>query len=276
MSLNGERSPYIFMIFLDDHVAVGMPVSGSCALTQDGREAMLTPGDFAVVDTSRPYEMSFDGIHRMLVTTAPRGLVRIRPEDLRSVTARRVSYKPVLSAVAWRQMESDGHVVSLQLLDPVLNQVATTLAEWMSKLFGLQPDGHRTDLLKQIHGYIERNLGDPELSPQSIAAMHHISLRYLQKLFQSEGETVNGWIRDRRLDRCKRDLVDPRLGNRSIAAIAARWNLSPASYFSRVFRTRYGLTPSEVRTNQGSPDTLLDRQITAVGAGRSYGATRRG
>jgi AraC-like DNA-binding protein len=40
-------------------------------------------------------------------------------------------------------------------------------------------------LLVRIHRYIERNLRDPDLSPRTIAAAQHISVRYLQKLFRS-------------------------------------------------------------------------------------------
>jgi AraC-like DNA-binding protein len=253
------------MIFTDDHVAVAMPMSGDCALSQDGREAVLTPGDFAVVDTARPYQMAFEGIHRVLVIAAPRGLVRIPPEHLSRVTARRVSCRLVLDAGAWRPMECDKHVASTQFPEPALDLVAESLAELMSRLFELHPNSHQADLLIRIRQYIERNLGDPELGPQAIAAAHHISLRYLQKLFQSQGETVNGLIRDRRLDRCHDDLVDPRHNNRSIGAIGARWNLSPASYFSRVFRARYGLTPSEVRTNAGLQGAFPVMQTAAAG-----------
>ena len=56
-----------------------------------------------------------------------------------------------------------------------------------------------------------------------IAAAHHISLRSLHQLFHDEGLTVAGWIRQRRLECCRRDLSDPALAARPVAAIAARW-----------------------------------------------------
>jgi AraC-like DNA-binding protein len=65
---------------------------------------------------------------------------------------------------------------------------------------------------------------------------------------------VNSWIRERRLAACKRELIDPRCANRSIGAIAARWNLAPASYFSRIFKETYGYTPSQVRAMAGGRD----------------------
>jgi AraC-like DNA-binding protein len=44
--------------------------------------------------------------------------------------------------------------------------------------------------MAQFHAFIWENLGDPNLTPGAIAAAHHISLRYLHKLFHAEGQTV--------------------------------------------------------------------------------------
>jgi AraC-like DNA-binding protein len=85
------------------------------------------------------------------------------------------------------------------------------------------------------------------LSPAAAAAAHHLSLRSLQQLFRDEGLTVAGWIRARRLERCRRDLADPALDARPVAAIAARWGFSSAADFSRAFRAAHGMPPAEYR-----------------------------
>jgi AraC-like DNA-binding protein len=254
MGTGSERRPSIVMIFSGNHAAVGVPTLGNCVLSQDGHEAVLTPGDFAVVDTSRPYELVFDDAHRMLVGTTPREFGHNRREDLSGVTVRRVSSGTVSGRAVvspsrdnvGRRLERDEFVPTTQLPDAVLEVLAAGLADLISNM-SARPESHQSALLMQIHRYVERHLGDPRLSPRSIAAAHHISVRYLHKLFQSQGTTVNGWIRDRRLDKCRCELADPRYRNRSIGAIGARWSLSPASYFSRVFKETYGFTPSEAR-----------------------------
>src|SRR5260370_39862240 len=68
-----------------------MQLRGYCLVTQDGREAPLTPGDFALYDTRRPYQLSFDSEFRMLVVMFPRELLNLRADDLANVVARRVS-----------------------------------------------------------------------------------------------------------------------------------------------------------------------------------------
>jgi AraC-binding-like domain/Bacterial regulatory helix-turn-helix proteins, AraC family len=50
---------------------IGLQLRGSSVLIQDGREATLTPGDFTLYDTDRPYTLAFSDPHRMLVLVFP-------------------------------------------------------------------------------------------------------------------------------------------------------------------------------------------------------------
>jgi len=68
--------------------------------------------------------------------------------------------------------------------------------------------------------------------------------RSLHKLFERHETTVAGWVRRRRLERCRRDLVDPALRSRPVSAIGARWGLANPAHFSRLFRAVYGLSPT--------------------------------
>jgi AraC-like DNA-binding protein len=76
-------------------------------------------------------------------------------------------------------------------------------------------DTRRRALRRRVDAFIEQRLGDPALSPRSIAAAHHVSVRHLYKLFESEQTSVAGWIR---------------LRDRPVSAIAARWGLTNAAH----------------------------------------------
>jgi AraC-like DNA-binding protein len=108
-------------------------------------------------------------------------------------------------------------------------------------------------LLVRIHAFIEQHLGEADLSPGVVAAAHHVSVRYLHRLFEAQETTVAAWIRRRRLERCRRDLADPALGAVPVAALAARWGLPDSAHFSRLFRRTYGLPPAEYRRNYLTP-----------------------
>jgi AraC-like DNA-binding protein len=102
-------------------------------------------------------------------------------------------------------------------------------------------------LLTQIHAFIQQHLRNPELSPAVTAAAHHISVRLLHKLFHEQGQTVAGWIRQCRLERSQRDLVDPTQASRPVAAVAVRWGFGSTTHFTRAFRAAYGLPPHHYR-----------------------------
>ncbi|WP_344902763.1 hypothetical protein [Actinomadura meridiana] len=78
-------------------------------------------------------------------------------------------------------------------------------------------------MIAQIQAFIEAHLSDPHLTPTTIAAAHHLSLSRLHRLFSCQDVTVAAWIRERRLTRCRRDLIDPALRHVTVHAIAARW-----------------------------------------------------
>jgi AraC-like DNA-binding protein len=107
------------------------------------------------------------------------------------------------------------------------------------------PDAAHHALLLRIRAFIVSHLGDPDLSPESIAAAHRISVRYLHRLFQSEGTTVSRWIQHRRLEECRRELSRPGRMSPAVAAVAHRWGFANPAHFSRVFRAAYGMSPRE-------------------------------
>ena len=102
-------------------------------------------------------------------------------------------------------------------------------------------------LLLRVQTYIDQRLNDPSLDPAAVAAAHHMSVRYLQKLFQAQGTTVSAWIRRRRLGRCLRDLRDERLRAIPAAAIGARFGYTDPANFTRAFRREFGRPPSTFR-----------------------------
>ena len=66
-------------------------------------------------------------------------------------------------------------------------------------------------------------------------------------MFEAVRLRVCDFIRSARLDRCRRDLLDPAFADQPISAIASRWGLPSAPHFSRLFRQAYGCSPREFR-----------------------------
>jgi AraC-like DNA-binding protein len=72
-------------------------------------------------------------------------------------------------------------------------------------------------------------------------------------VFEREQATVAGWIRHRRLEGCRLDLLDPAQRDVPVSAVAARWGLANPAHFSRAFRAAYGLAPVEYRRLASRP-----------------------
>ncbi len=101
---------------------------------------------------------------------------------------------------------------------------------------------------------IEIRLRDPKLSAPAVAARLGITPRYLRKLLEPTGKSFSELLLDKRLDRAAALLRDPQRRGARIAAVAYECGFSDLSYFNRVFRRRYGVTPSDMRA-ESLPDT---------------------
>ncbi len=220
---------------------------------QHGRETVLGPGDLTIVDMTHPFRCLHSSFTAICVLF-PLNLTPLGPDDVSRLAGQRIRGdrgSGALISSLIRQLPSylnqDNGAAGARLGSVVLDLFASAVAESTGLATALEPDVRRRALLTRVHAFIEQRLGDPDLSPAIVAAAHHISLRYLHKLFQEQGTTVAGWIRTRRLERCRNDLLDTDTPDRPVAAIAAARGFTSASHFSRVFRDRYGMPPALFR-----------------------------
>lgn len=248
-----ERTPRLIRHADPEYYKLGVQVSGTCVVEQDGRQALLGAGDIAIYDTSRPYRLAFDDSFSMLVAMFPRNLVRLSMDQMAPLTAVRLAgdrgigslISPLMHGLA-RDIDTTGTEIAAHLGDAILDLVTAAFSEQLGQANADSRGAHRI-LSMKIRRFIDENLGDPGLSPTKIAAAHFISVRHLQKLFEEEGGSVSTWMRSRRLERCRRDLADPGLQHHTIASIGARWGLLDPAHFSRLFKAAYASTPREYR-----------------------------
>jgi AraC-like DNA-binding protein len=237
-----------------DFFKLGLQLGGTSVLAQDGREADLSAGDFAIYDTTRPYEFSFDDPCRLLVLIFPRALLGLSAQHVARLTATRFSGRHGLGAVMSGLLAQTAAVLddvdvrdNARLASNVLDLLATAIAGRLDRE-PADPDVARRALYVRTVTFIEAHLGESWLDPAQIAAAQHISTRYLHKLFHDQGTTVSAYVRQRRLEACGHDLRDPALARRPVSAIASRWGLPDAAHFSRLFRATYGMSPRDYRT----------------------------
>lgn len=234
-----------------DLCKIDIPVDGGGLVEQDGRQAVLRPGDFTLVDLARPARWQM-APRRVVAVIFPAELFPLRPDQLRRLTAVGIAGDrgsgALVSTMAARAVEHLGEytaIESARLGTAVLDLVGSALA---GRLDADTPVETRERVLAlRVSAYIEKHLRDPGLSPGSVAAANHLSIRALHRLFESRHATVAAWIRQRRLERARADLVDPTLRDRPVGAIGARWGMPNPSQFNRSFRAAFGAPPARYR-----------------------------
>jgi AraC-like DNA-binding protein len=238
-----------------------LKLGGHSVLDHNDHQVSLGPGDLVLYDTSRPAQgWRGSGDDQWVMVRFPRELLPLPTSAVqRLVGARfcgRTGIGALLSGFVTKAAQDIGHyrpADALRLSTTLLDLLGALLAHELEADKALPPESHRQVLLHRIQVFVQQRLGDPALSPELIAAAHHISARSLHRLFHTHGLTVVGWIRARRLDRCRRDLTDPLLHTRPVHAIAGRWGFTDAAHFSRTFKATYGLSPQAYRRSAGHP-----------------------
>ena len=252
-----------------DQYKLSLLLGGEALIVQDERNAVLRPGDFAIYDCSRPYTIVGNDPFRMLVCALPHDVIGLPAERVARITATRM---PGRGGIAWAMTPFLKRLANLVIRDegpPDVHRVAESVVDLVESLCvsamgdDVSPRAQsRAELLLRIRAYIEAHLDDPDLAPTQIASAHFVSKRYLHKLAESEGTTVARWIRERRLERCRRDLVDQRCRDETVSSIGIRWGLTDAAHFSRLFRDAFGCSPTEYRQRHIHPDRVsADRAL---------------
>lgn len=131
------------------------------------------------------------------------------------------------------------------MLDLTLRQLLITLHRLQPEIF-LAENNHSSAIIKEIQARFESNFPEP-FSLAGLAADYHISQSYLAHLFKKiTGYAPMEYLQACRLSAAKRHLATTEL---PIKEIIARCGFSDESNFSRMFKEKNGVTPSEFRKN---------------------------
>jgi len=109
----------------------------------------------------------------------------------------------------------------------------------------------------EIKSYLDRHLTDPGLSVSRICRKFNVSRSSLYRDFAPVGG-VGHYISQRRLERTLNHLLSTPLSRGRVREIAARWGYEDPGHFSRLFRQRFGVSPSRVSGGIQS-ETMPDR-----------------
>ncbi|HJQ48175.1 MAG TPA: helix-turn-helix domain-containing protein [Amycolatopsis sp.] len=223
------------------------PAAGEVHVEQMGRSATLSPGNVAVMRLQHPALARFSSECRSLAIEIPRNLVPLGTAELVDIVAIALHCELVditvdllTSLLAMRSEISPEQGVAC---GAALLGLTAALAHQIHAERGDEEPG----VLDRVKSYIDRHLADPALGLPAVAQGMHVSVRFLHRLFESEPETVTAYIRRHRLEGIRADLGNPELARLTVREVAARWGLTDAVRFGKLFRQSYGETPSGYR-----------------------------
>lgn len=248
-SVTVQRSAAMASKAPEQDLLFALQLGASGSVTQHGRRAFLNPGDGAFYETTRPYEIDHQmagqdeviaKIHRSALhlpqTAVSEGCGNLIGSDdprLRVLS----SYLLALYDEAAKlnpRTRFEMAAVCVDLIETLLRPETATGGTG----FG------REQLREQLQTHIHDHLHRTQLSVNTLARDHHVSVRAVYQAFEETGEPPASYIRRLRLRRAVSLLPDAAAGTRTIGSIAGECGFHDASAFARAFKRSHGLTPS--------------------------------
>lgn len=240
------------------YVKIIWELDGVGWLEQADREVQLLPGHFAIYEASRPYSIRMEAQSAFVVL-----LCEVAPQDLLLSLAQRVAGRSLPTAggaavalAAVQEMVAQGEAIDIRSRFTVLEFVATLLAQQINASEGGSTRRKRSqdELLREALQYIKCHMDDSDLSPGRIASALNVCRRTLYHAFSSIDETPQATVQRLRLERCREVLAEKRGEKPNITDLALQYGFSDPAYFARLFRRRFGITPSQCREDEDAAD----------------------
>ncbi|WP_078872250.1 AraC family transcriptional regulator [Streptomyces sp. NRRL S-337] len=240
----------------DPHLVLGLLSSGTATLLRGETAERFRSGDLFVRDAAEPFALHPSESFELHLVWIPRRALALTDSQARALGHRAPfaggAVAPLLVPLLRELVGAvSGYSprTALHLAGSVAELVTLLAVEGVDS--GPRDCGQdRQDLVGQIRSHVDARLWDRELTPATVAAAQHISIRYLHKLFESHGSTIGRWIQHRRLEEARRELGRPGTNETTVAAVARRWGFASATHFSRSFRAAYGVPPSDWRDDR--------------------------
>lgn len=248
-TLSGKLSPQPYSLWIT------LLQAKSFSLRHNGRTIPARRGDILFGSTGTDASLSIDSDFEMLYIKIPRSLLHHRLLNPTLLGVGYLTRDEVINHVFANFLTSvcrNLDAITEHSMRPIEVSVMEFLVSSIAPHTMIEAFGNSGKLMhyQQICDSIESQLNDPDLNLGAVAQQEGVSPRYIQKLFEMAGTNFSQFIRERRLEHCRSELVSKEHRHLSISDICFRWGFNDAAHFSRSFRHQYGQSPRACRQAQ--------------------------
>lgn len=237
------------------YISMGFTVSGVSAIEGPYGRITLQAGDISLWHSSVPMNFHIQEPYHLLNLVFCDRYLKSEILDIPSVVGMHFRSQDAFGSILggfmqgllseWQSLsESDLTLALLAARSLMVKAVQKKREEQL-----VNPDAKRMTLAMR---FIDQHLYDPELTPNKIARALHMSLRSLYLLFARVDLTIQGFIRDKRLEDCRQVIASKRT-DLNMRQLALSRGFNDLSGFSRAFKRKYGISPLEFQRWVSTP-----------------------
>jgi AraC-like DNA-binding protein len=237
----------------DDSIGIIVSSPSRSQLSQRGQEIELRAGDAIAILHSEPVTVTYlEGLQFGLAV--PRDALTPRVTNVDSLTMQPISSRTEALRLLMTYLKSalkNGALAAPKLRETVVTHIQDLAALAISECAPLGESSASAVVAARHNAaldHIATHFQDPGLSLEAVARSQGISPRYLQRLMASSGASFTGLVNELRLQQAFKLLTEPHDSAQRISDIALEIGFSDVSHFNRLFRTRFGASPSGVRS----------------------------
>ncbi len=227
---------------------------GHALMCQNQTASMIWPGDMILIDSAQPSAFSFFGsFGRQLSVHLPRsemyahfgedvaGGLHIPKSDYTSLALTAVLAK-AFAPTSNAQQSEYLHEAMFGLIGAMLHERADG-----GNTRQIQAEVSHAQLLKRGLAYIDQKFDDSHLTIHTVASDLGVSIRQLQRAFETAGITPTNYLLQKRLEKACQLLLARRQDSASmlVSTIAYSCGFNDVSYFNRQFRRMFGCAPGK-------------------------------
>lgn len=257
VTTTGQTGKRTVQASADERCLLLINLGGDVHVRHNDRDVSLLRHDMTVIDSRLPSEYWIPEGASMLSVNMPRRALAERFPMTNLFAAAKLSANLPMQQMTigffTNLFDNFGRVAagiqpptSPRLANHAIDMLGIALTDALDARLPASP--YRAALLWRIKDFIDTHLHEPMLSVQIVAAKYRITTRYVAMLFQEDGTTFTDFLRQRRLERCRRQLEMAGMEQRQIGEIALAAGFASQAHFSRLFRAAYQATPREYRS----------------------------